>query len=64
MPDSGPSAHALGHVEGAAPRPYRVALADRLGTSVVDFPGDHVGFVVYPEQCGRVLHQVLGETPS
>jgi hypothetical protein len=41
-----------------------VALADRLGTTVVDFPGDHVGFVVFPEQFGRVLHQVLAETPS
>jgi hypothetical protein len=41
-----------------------VALADRLGTTVVEFPGDHAGFVVYPEQCGHVLHQVLSETPS
>jgi pimeloyl-ACP methyl ester carboxylesterase len=36
-----------------------VALADRLGTPVVEFPGDHGGFVVLPEQCGRVLDQVL-----
>jgi clorobiocin biosynthesis protein CloN7 len=39
-----------------------VALADRLGTTVVDFPGDHGGFVALPEQCGRVLEQVLTET--
>jgi clorobiocin/coumermycin A biosynthesis protein CloN7/CouN7 len=39
-----------------------VALADRLGTAVVDFPGDHGGFVALPEQCGRVLDQVLTET--
>ncbi len=39
-----------------------VALAERLGTAVVDFPGDHGGFVAQPEQCGRVLHQVLTVT--
>jgi len=39
-----------------------VALADQLGTIVVDFPGDHGGFVALPEQCGRVLDQVLTET--
>jgi clorobiocin/coumermycin A biosynthesis protein CloN7/CouN7 len=39
-----------------------VALADQLGTTVVDFPGDHAGFVALPEQCGRVLHDVLTET--
>jgi clorobiocin biosynthesis protein CloN7 len=39
-----------------------VALARQLGTSVVDFPGDHGGFVALPEQCGRLLDQVLTET--
>jgi clorobiocin/coumermycin A biosynthesis protein CloN7/CouN7 len=39
-----------------------VALADRLGTTVVDFPGDHGGFLAFPEQFGRVLDQVLTET--
>jgi clorobiocin biosynthesis protein CloN7 len=39
-----------------------VALADRLGTTVVDFPGDHGGFVALPEQFGRVLDRVLTET--
>ena len=39
-----------------------VALADQLGTTVVDFPGDHAGFVALPEQCGRVLHDVLTGT--
>ena len=38
-----------------------VALAGRLGTAVVDFPGEHGGFVALPEQCGRVLGQVLTE---
>jgi pimeloyl-ACP methyl ester carboxylesterase len=36
-----------------------VALAERLGTPVVEFPGDHVGFVTLPEQCAQVLDQVL-----
>jgi clorobiocin biosynthesis protein CloN7 len=39
-----------------------VALAEQLGTTMVDFPGDHGGFVALPEQCGRVLDQVLTET--
>jgi pimeloyl-ACP methyl ester carboxylesterase len=38
-----------------------VALAEQLGTTVVDFPGDHGGFLVFPEQFGRLLHQVLSE---
>ena len=39
-----------------------VALADQLGTTVLDFPGDHGGFLALPEQFGRVLDQVLTET--
>jgi clorobiocin biosynthesis protein CloN7 len=39
-----------------------VALADQLGTTVVDFPGDHAGFMALPDQFGRVLDQVLTET--
>jgi pimeloyl-ACP methyl ester carboxylesterase len=39
-----------------------VALADQLGTRVVDFPGDHGGFLAFPEQFGRLLDQVLTET--
>jgi clorobiocin biosynthesis protein CloN7 len=38
------------------------ALADQLGTAMVDFPGDHGGFAALPEQCGHVLDQVLTET--
>jgi clorobiocin biosynthesis protein CloN7 len=37
------------------------ALAEQLGTSVVDFPGDHGGFLAFPQQFGRALHQVLSE---
>lgn len=36
-----------------------VALAERFGTPVAEFPGDHVGFVTLPEQCAQVLNQVL-----
>jgi clorobiocin biosynthesis protein CloN7 len=36
-----------------------MALADRLGTPVIEFPGDHGGFLFQPEQCGRLLDQVL-----
>ena len=38
------------------------ALADRLGTPVVEFPGDHGGFVVLPQQCAQVLNQALTQT--
>jgi len=38
-----------------------VALADRLGTPIVEFPGDHGGFLALPEQCAQVLDQVLTE---
>jgi clorobiocin biosynthesis protein CloN7 len=36
-----------------------VTLADRLGRPVVEFPGDHAGFVALPEQCAQILDQVL-----
>ena len=39
-----------------------VALADQLGTRVVDFPGDHGGFLALAEQFGRLLDRVLTET--
>jgi clorobiocin/coumermycin A biosynthesis protein CloN7/CouN7 len=38
------------------------ALANRLGTLVTEFPGDHGGFLFLPEQSGRVLDQVLAQT--
>jgi hypothetical protein len=40
------------------------ALADRLGTPVVEFPGDHGGFLARPEQFGRVLDQVLTQVST
>jgi clorobiocin/coumermycin A biosynthesis protein CloN7/CouN7 len=39
-----------------------VALADQLGTTVVDFPGDHGGFLALAEQFARELDQVLSTT--
>jgi clorobiocin biosynthesis protein CloN7 len=39
-----------------------MALADRLGTPVIEFPGDHGGFMALPEQFGRVLDRVLTQT--
>jgi len=38
------------------------ALASRLGTALVEFPGDHGGFAALPEQFGRLLDQVLTGT--
>ena len=36
-----------------------VALAQRLGTPVIHFPGDHGGFTTHPEAFARTLNQVL-----
>lgn len=38
------------------------ALAEQLGTPLVEFPGDHAGFVGQPEPFARVLRRVLAET--
>ncbi|MEV7964771.1 alpha/beta hydrolase [Sphaerisporangium sp. NPDC088356] len=35
------------------------ALAERLGIQVVDFPGDHVGYVGSPQAFAERLHEVL-----
>jgi len=39
-----------------------VALATQLGTPVVEFPSDHGGFAVFPQEFGRELDQVLTRT--
>ncbi|MFG1708219.1 alpha/beta fold hydrolase [Nonomuraea sp. M3C6] len=36
-----------------------VTLADLLGAAPVEFPGDHGGFLGYPEEFGEVLKKVL-----
>jgi clorobiocin/coumermycin A biosynthesis protein CloN7/CouN7 len=36
-----------------------VALAQRLGTPLHDFPGDHAGFMAFPPEFGDLLHEVL-----
>jgi clorobiocin biosynthesis protein CloN7 len=41
-----------------------VALADQLGTAIVDFPGGHGGFAGKPEAFARTLGQVLAEVPA
>ncbi|MBO3741368.1 alpha/beta fold hydrolase [Actinoplanes flavus] len=35
------------------------ALADRLGTRMLDFPGGHTGFQQEPREFARLLHRVL-----
>jgi pimeloyl-ACP methyl ester carboxylesterase len=51
---------AVGRTSGAI-LPYRcaVALAERLGTQVEDFPGGHNGFVTHPRAFAKRLHEVL-----
>jgi pimeloyl-ACP methyl ester carboxylesterase len=39
-----------------------VALAERLGTTMVEFPGDHGGFMFRSQEFGDVLDRVLSET--
>jgi hypothetical protein len=36
-----------------------VELAEPLGTEVEVFPGDHVGFKIYPDEFAETLHKVL-----
>ena len=38
-----------------------LALAERFGTNIVDFPGSHVGFREQPGPCARLLQQLLTE---
>ena len=40
-----------------------VAMADKLGTTVVEFPGHHVGYVSHPRAFATRVQEVLGETP-
>ena len=39
-----------------------VALAERLGTPPVDFPGDHGGFIGQPVEFAKTLRRVLADT--
>ncbi|MFF5016546.1 alpha/beta fold hydrolase [Streptomyces sp. NPDC001165] len=45
--------------EGQLSHRSAAALAGELGTTLVDFPGDHTGFQGEPEPFTRLLHQVL-----
>jgi len=38
-----------------------VALAERLGRPVVEFPGDHGGFMFHPQEFAEVLDRILDE---
>jgi pimeloyl-ACP methyl ester carboxylesterase len=40
------------------------ALADRLGTEVMEFPGGHGGFVTHPRAFAERLREVLGHQPN
>lgn len=40
-----------------------VAMADKLGMTVVEFPGHHVGYISHPRAFTARLQEVLGETP-
>jgi pimeloyl-ACP methyl ester carboxylesterase len=51
---------ALGEVsEGEPPAQAAIAVAERLGTRPVAFPGDHGGFGAQPEAFATRLHDVL-----
>jgi len=41
--------------------PYRPneVLAQRLGLSIVDFPGDHVGYLSHPQEFAAALTDAL-----
>ncbi|QBD80452.1 alpha/beta hydrolase [Ktedonosporobacter rubrisoli] len=40
-----------------------VAMAAKLGTAVVEFPGHHVGYVSHPKAFAAKLQEMLDETP-
>ena len=44
---------------GQFPQRTAVALAGRLGTTLLTFPGGHTGFVTDPEGCAAVLRSAL-----
>ncbi len=45
--------------KGQFPLRTAVALADRLGTKLMEFPGGHTGFVSQPEEFAAVLERAL-----
>jgi hypothetical protein len=47
--------------EGRTPPVYRCtqALAEQLGTTVVEFPSHHTGYVCYPHVFAARLDQIL-----
>jgi clorobiocin biosynthesis protein CloN7 len=51
-------AQIAGGIENRAAR----ALAAQLGTRVVEFPGDHGGYLTVPEEFGGLLDQVLTQS--
>lgn len=51
---------------GSAGREYRayrcaVAVAERLGTTVVEFPSHHAGYMTHPQAFAQRLREVLGD---
>jgi pimeloyl-ACP methyl ester carboxylesterase len=38
-----------------------MAVADRLGTTVVDFPGRHIGYITHPRAFSQRLSEILSE---
>jgi hypothetical protein len=38
-----------------------VAVAEQLGTTLVEFPGQHVGYMTHPRVFAQRLREVLGE---
>jgi clorobiocin biosynthesis protein CloN7 len=45
--------------KGEFPQRTAVALAERLGSSLMDFPGGHAGFVSEPKEFAEVLRRAL-----
>jgi pimeloyl-ACP methyl ester carboxylesterase len=45
--------------QGQMPHRAALALAERLGTSPITFPGDHQGFATHPEPFAETIHKAL-----
>ncbi|TDD10956.1 alpha/beta fold hydrolase [Nonomuraea diastatica] len=48
-----------GDSKGTFPQRAAAALAEQLGTPLVDFPGDHGGFDAQPAEFAQTLHKIL-----
>ena len=55
---------ASGQIKAGAEYWSAVAVAEQLGTTIVEFPGGHIGYVTNPRAFSQKLRGVLGAQPA